>query len=81
MLLFIVTLSGMSHVTENDFYKNAKMPHKREFEIAAHACEKHSGRVGRTANAKNFNVEMIDLAVEAHIRHKETNYENEFGKG
>lgn len=59
----------------------AKMPLKREFEIAKHACEKHSGRVGRTANAKNFDIEMIDLAVEAHIRHKETNYENEFGKG
>ena len=24
---------------------------------------------------------MIDLAVEAHIRHSETNYDNEFGKG
>jgi hypothetical protein len=24
---------------------------------------------------------MIDLAVEAHIRHAETNYDNQFGKG
>lgn len=56
-------------------------PKDREYEIAKHACEKYSGRVGRTADAKNFDKNMIDLAVEAHIRHKETNYDNEFGKG
>lgn len=56
-------------------------PVNREIEIATHACEKHSGRVGRTADAKAFDAEMIDLAVEAHIRHTETNYDNEFGKG
>ncbi len=56
-------------------------PIKREFEIAGHACEKHSGRVGRTANAKQFDNHMIDLAVEAHIRHKETNYDQQFGSG
>jgi len=56
-------------------------PLNREIEIAEHACEKYSGRVGRTASAKKFDAKMIDLAVEAHIRHTETNYENEFGKG
>lgn len=56
-------------------------PVKREFKIAAHACEKYSGRVGRTADAKQFDATMIDLAVEAHIRHTETNYDNQFGKG
>lgn len=56
-------------------------PENREVEIAAHACEKHSGRVGRTANAKQFDEEMIDRAVEAHIRHAETNYDNQFNKG
>ena len=56
-------------------------PVGREFDIAKHACEKHSGRVGRTANAKNFVKHMIDLAVEAHIRHLETNYDEQFGKG
>jgi len=58
-----------------------KCPLNREFEIAKHACEKYSGRVGRTAAAKQFDVSMIDLAVEAHIRHTETNYEKRFGKG
>lgn len=56
-------------------------PHKREFAIAQHACEKYSGRVGRSAAAKQFDAEMIDRAVEAHIRHAETNYDAQFGKG
>jgi len=56
-------------------------PSNREHEIAAHACEKYSGRVGRTADAKQFDGKMIDLAVEAHIRHTETNYDDQFGKG
>jgi len=69
-----------------DFAKAIRMrypncPVNRELEIALHACEKHSGRVGRTANAKLFDETMIDLAVEAHIRHTETNYDHEFGKG
>jgi len=56
-------------------------PKNREVAIAKHACEKYSGRVGRTANAKQFDGAMIDLAVEAHIRHKETNYDNQFKTG
>ena len=56
-------------------------PPNREVAIATHACEKHSGRVGRTAKAKEFDAKMIDLAVEAHIRHAETNYDNQFGQG
>lgn len=58
-----------------------KCPPKREFEISAHACEKYSGRVGRTAHAKEFDSNMIELAVIAHIRHVETNYDSRFGKG
>ncbi|MHA7057471.1 DUF2293 domain-containing protein [Aquimarina sp. M1] len=56
-------------------------PSKREFEIAAHACKKYSGRVGRTAKAKEFDSTMIDLAVQAHVRHAETDYDQQFGKG
>lgn len=44
-------------------------------EIAAHACEKYSGRVGRCAAAKEFDSTAIRLAVIAHIRHKHTNYD------
>lgn len=56
-------------------------PKNREYEIAKHACQKYSGRVGRTADAKQFDTKMINLAVEAHIRHAETTYDHEFGKG
>lgn len=61
------------------YYPNC--PKNREQEIAQHACEKYSGRVGRSASAKEFDEKMVDLAVEAHIRHSETNYDAQFGKG
>ena len=65
--------------TLRKFYPSC--PKNREVAIAKHACEKYSGRVGRSANAKQFDKAMIDLAVEAHIRHKETNYDSQFNKG
>jgi len=43
--------------------------------ISNHACQKYSGRVGRTSNAKEFDPEAITLAAIAHIRHVETNYD------
>jgi hypothetical protein len=51
------------------------LPHGEEATIAEHACRKYSGRVGRSAAAKEFDPEMIDLAVRAHIRHERTNYD------
>jgi len=50
-------------------------PKGRENIIAEHACMKYSGRVGRTASAKAFSEEAIRLAVIAHIRHVETDYD------
>ncbi|MFH1738039.1 MAG: DUF2293 domain-containing protein [bacterium] len=50
-------------------------PRGREKKIAEHACRKHSGRVGRTAAAKEFHEEAVRLAVIAHIRHQETDYD------
>jgi hypothetical protein len=44
-------------------------------EIAQHACQKHSGRVGRSAAAKQFDAAAVRLAVIAHIRHKYTEYD------
>lgn len=44
--------------------------------IAGHACEKHSGRVGRTAAAKELDSEMVTLAVIAHARHLHTEYDD-----
>ena len=50
-------------------------PAGREQVIAEHACQKYSGRVGRSAQAKNLDNEAILLAVIAHIRHAETKYD------
>jgi hypothetical protein len=52
-----------------------KCPWGREIQIASHACRKYSGRVGRSASAKNLDPATIRLAVVAHIRHAETEYD------
>ena len=49
--------------------------------IANHACEKHSGRVGRTAAAKELDETAIDLAVRAHVRHVHTPYDRLLSRG
>jgi len=51
-------------------------PTSEELRIAQHVCLKHSGRVGRTAAAKEFDSEAIRLAVVAHIRHEHTDYDD-----
>ncbi len=56
-------------------------PPGREMTIAEHACQKYSGRVGRSAAAKEFDEEAIWLAVTAHIRHTETNYDDLLAQG
>ncbi len=55
-------------------------PAGEETEIARHACRKYSGRVGRTAAAKEFDPEPIRLAVAAHVRHVHTNYDELLGE-
>jgi hypothetical protein len=50
-------------------------PAGAEKQIAGHACRKHSGRVGRSAAAKELDPEAIRLAVIAHIRHVHTHYD------
>jgi hypothetical protein len=51
-------------------------PASGEFKIANHACQKYSGRVGRSAAAKEFDPQTVALAVQAHIRHEYTNYDD-----
>ncbi|HLA13026.1 MAG TPA: DUF2293 domain-containing protein, partial [Pyrinomonadaceae bacterium] len=53
----------------------------REREIAEHACLKYSGRIGRSASAKNLDEEAVHLAVIAHIRHTETKYDELLSRG
>ncbi len=55
-------------------------PSTEATQIAEHACRKYSGRVGRTAAAKELSREAIRLAVIAHIRHGHTNYDELLGR-
>jgi hypothetical protein len=56
-------------------------PAGRETSIAEHACLKYSGRVGRSASAKSLDEEAVRLAVIAHIRHRETDYDRLLARG
>jgi len=56
-------------------------PNGRARAIAEHACEKYSGRVGRSTAARRFDEEAIRLAVSAHLRHTETNYDVLLARG
>ncbi len=58
-----------------------RCPAGREQQIAEHACRKYSGRVGRTAAAKDLDEAAVRLAVLAHIRHRETGYDKLLGRG
>ena len=56
-------------------------PTRTPIAVAEHACLKHSGRVGRTAAAKEFDEEAVRLAVTAHVRHEETPYDEMLLRG
>jgi hypothetical protein len=43
--------------------------------IAEWTCERRSGRVGRSAAAKDLDPQALTLAVIAHIRHQHTRYD------
>src|SRR5262249_33623436 len=56
-------------------------PKRREQEMAEHACEKDSGRVGRSAAAKSLDEDSLRCAVVARVRHREANYDELLGRG
>jgi hypothetical protein len=56
-------------------------PAGREQEIAEHACLKYSGRIGRSASAKAMDETAVRLAVIAHVRHRETKYDELLAHG
>ncbi len=56
-------------------------PVSEAHQISEHACLKYSGRVGRTAAAKSFVPEVIEMAVRAHVRHQHTRYDRLLGEG
>ncbi len=58
-----------------------RCPPGREIVIAEHACLKYSGRVGRSMAAKSLDEKAVRLAVIAHIRHTETEYDTLLASG
>ena len=56
-------------------------PVEEQQAIAEHACQKYSGRVGRSAAAKELEANAVDLAVRAHVRHSHTRYDELLGQG
>lgn len=50
-------------------------------QIAAHAAERGSGRVGRSAAGRELDPQAITLAVIAHVRHVHTNYDSLLMRG
>jgi hypothetical protein len=58
-----------------------RCPPGREGDIAEHACLKYSGRVGRSASAKALDEAAVRLAVVAHVRHQETEYDELLARG
>lgn len=63
----------------SDLYPNC--PRRERWAIAEHACRKYSGRVGRSAAAKQLDETAIQLAVRAHVRHWHTSYDEQLARG
>jgi hypothetical protein len=56
-------------------------PKGTERKVAERACLKYSGRVGRSASAKVFARQAVELAVAAHVRHVHTRYDELLSQG
>lgn len=56
-------------------------PAEEQQAVAEHACLKYSGRVGRSAAAKELELKAVELAVRAHIRHVHTRYHELLASG
>ena len=56
-------------------------PEEEAITIACRACQRNSGRVGRSAAAREFQPKAIELAVRAHLRHCHTDYDLLLMKG
>jgi hypothetical protein len=56
-------------------------PGDEQHTIAVHACKKYSGRVGRSAAAKELERGAVELAVRAHVRHVHTQYDELLSRG
>ncbi|WP_420855843.1 DUF2293 domain-containing protein [Thermoactinospora rubra] len=68
-------LEFQARMTEEILRLFPRCPRERAEEIAAHAGQRGSGRVGRTAAAKALDETAITLAVVASVRHLDTDYD------
>ena len=65
----------MAEVTTSIHVQFPSCPLDEAKQIAAWTCRKYSGRVGRSAAAKQLDPAALRLAVIAHIRHEHTRYD------
>ena len=56
-------------------------PIEEQRAIAEHACEKYSGRIGRSPAAKALQPGAIELAVRAHVRRIHTEHDELLARG
>ena len=56
-------------------------PQAEAITIAQRACQRRSGRVGRSAAARALDERAVTLAVRAHIRHTRTDYDHLLARG
>ena len=56
-------------------------PSARPEQIASHARQKYSERIGRSAAAQRLDEEAVQLAVVAHVRHDEIHYDELLARG
>lgn len=56
-------------------------PREEADAIAQHACQKYSGRVGRSAAARHLDHATVAMAVTAHVRHTHSAYDTLLAQG
>ena len=58
-----------------------RCPREEAASIAQHACRKYSGRVGRSAAARQLDPVAVAMAVTAHVRHAHSEYDKLLAQG
>ena len=65
----------VGELTQAILLRYPKCPVEEARQIAKHAGQRNSGRVGRSAAGRELEASAVDLAVIAHIRHTHTKYD------
>ena len=73
--------SNTSPSLPDEFAKSFRTARTASMRSLEFACRKYSGRVGRCAAAKQLDEDAVRLAVIAHVRHVETDYDTLLGRG